>query len=489
MHEVKVVKVFNDLTRRKRAVGYARVSTADEHQDSSYRLQISELENSIRTNPHYEFIGIFKDRKSASNIKGRSEFKAMIDLALIGEIDVIVTKSITRFARNIIDAISLVRKLKLHNVEVYFQKENISTLDPSIEMILTILAMHAEEELKNISENTKWTIKRKMKRGGNFTTYLYGYDIKGESWDINEQEATVVRLIYDMYIAKRSYREISDELLRLGIKTPTGNKYWSLSTIEGMVQNEKYAGHMALGKSFIYNDVEIHSSRLVQRETMIRNHHEPIISEETFLAALNLRQERSKNNKEGYVPLKDRVTPYFQFVYSKVNKRYLRYVLEKPKGKYEIPTLFCYNNERTNRVMITVNNLFAVLNKALNELSVLVNNGYSFSETISDALTKCEKEISTTTGDKSELLHNKIHLIEAKKLLPIFTRKIKEFKQVDCIDKFKALIRNVIIEENGTLGINLGLVKSNLISHVVFESDMSLKVGNKEKAVHYFIAI
>ena len=489
MPDVKVVKVFRDVAKRKRAVGYARVSTADVHQDSSYRLQITELENSIRNNPRYEFIGIFKDRKSAGSIKGRSEFKAMIDLALIGEIDVIITKSITRFARNIIDTISLVRKLKLNNVEVYFQKENISTLDPSIEMILTVLAMHAEEELKNISANTMWTIKRKMKRGGNFTTYLYGYKINGESWEINHKEAETVRLIYTMYINNCTYRKIISELFVRGIKSPTGNEKWSLSTIEGMVQNEKYAGHMALGKSFTLNDVEIHSSRLVQRESMLRNHHEPIVSEETFLTALNVRNGRSKNRGEGYIPLKDRVTPYYQFVYSKANKRFLRYVLEKPKGKYEIPTLFCYNNERTNRVMITVTNLYTILNKALNELSILVNNGYSFSETLNDALTKCEQDINSASGDKSELLHNKIHLHEAKKLLPIFTRKIKEFKILDHIDKFKVLIRDVIIEENGILGINLGLVKRDIISHTIFESNISLKVGNKERNINYFIAV
>ena len=146
MNNVEVIKVFNNPSRLKRVAGYARVSTADEHQDSSYTLQTEELEQEIKSNPRYEFIGIFKDKKSGRNTKHRTEFNAMIELALLGEIDIIITKSITRFARNILDTISIVRNLKNHNVEVIFQKENISSLDPSIGFVLSVLAMHAEEE-------------------------------------------------------------------------------------------------------------------------------------------------------------------------------------------------------------------------------------------------------------------------------------------------------------------------------------------------------
>ena len=131
MNNVEVIKVFNNPSRLKRVAGYARVSTADEHQDSSYSLQAEELEQEIKNNPRYEFIGIFKDKKSGRNTKHRNQFNAMIELALLGEIDIIITKSITRFARNILDTISIVRNLKNHNVEVIFQKENISSLDPS----------------------------------------------------------------------------------------------------------------------------------------------------------------------------------------------------------------------------------------------------------------------------------------------------------------------------------------------------------------------
>ena len=146
MSNLQVIPALQKDKQKKRAVGYARVSTADEHQDSSYRLQIQELEDSIVENPRFEFIGIFKDRKSGRNTKDRQEFNTMISLAMAGEIDVIVTKSITRFGRNLLETISLVRELKIHNVEVIFQKEGIATSDPSIEMILNVLAMHAEEE-------------------------------------------------------------------------------------------------------------------------------------------------------------------------------------------------------------------------------------------------------------------------------------------------------------------------------------------------------
>ncbi|HMM00819.1 MAG TPA: recombinase family protein [Bacilli bacterium] len=185
--KVKTIKALTNPSVLKRVVTDARVSTADEHQDSSYRLQFSELEKSIRINPRYEFIGIFKDCKSGRDIKHREEFTTMLELAFMGEIDVIVTKSITRFGRNLIGTINIIRSLKLNYVEVIFQKENISTFDSSIEMVLTILATHAEVVSNNISQNVLWSIKRKIRKGGNLTSRLYGYAIKGESWkDLKE---------------------------------------------------------------------------------------------------------------------------------------------------------------------------------------------------------------------------------------------------------------------------------------------------------------
>ncbi len=484
-----VIHALRRDSQKKRAVGYARVSTADEHQDSSYRLQIQELETSIRLNPRYEFIGIFKDRKSGSNTKGRQEFTAMIDLAMMGEIDVIITKSITRFARNIIDTISIVRELKNKNVEVFFQKEGISTLDPSLEMILTVLAMHAEEELKNISANTIWSKKRKIARGGSLTTVLYGYKIKNDIWTIVPKEARVVRMVFDMYINKKSYREMTNELLASGIKSPSGKEKWSIGAFESILQNEKYAGHLSHYKTYIYNDTRVRSSRLSREENMILNHHKPIVEPEVYEAAMNLRKSRTKNNREAYVPFSDSVTPYYQFVYSHTNEKYLKFVVEKPKGKYEIPTLFCYNKERLNRVMITVKNLFALLNDALASLSVMVNNGFGFSDILSSALSLIESELETAVDNKNQLLTQKVLLIEGQRRIGAFIRIIKNFKTMDNVEDFKTLVKNVEILKNGKIKINLSLIEGTMINETILDSSISLRVGNTTKKLLFFVSV
>lgn len=486
--KVKTIKAITNPSLLKRVVGYARVSTADEHQDSSYRLQIEELEKSIRANPKYEFIGIFKDRKSGRSIKHREEFTTMIELASMGEIDVIVTKSITRFARNLLESINIIRSLKLNNVEVIFQKENISTLDPSIEMVLTILAMHAEEESNNISQNTLWSVKRKIRKGGNLTSRLYGYRIKGESWTIVPDEAEVIRTIFKMYINKNTHKQIIGKLHEDGIPSPSGKDYWSLGGIEEILINEKYAGHMNLGKTFIHNGTRIRSSRIEMEGNRIMNHHDPIVSPETFDTAMALRKSRSCTSKDSYVPFLDSVTPYYQFVYSEKNKSYLRYIVERPKKKYEIPTLYCYDKMKLNRESITVKNLFIIMNKALSELSVSVFNGYSFNETINDSLQTCELALELEKNDKTKLLKERAILAEAKRIIPNFVRKIKSFKPMDDIDFFKTLVRNVIIQDDGRIRININLIKENYNQDIILESSVELRVGNGNKVIEYFLS-
>lgn len=491
MNNVEVIKVIHNPSLKKKVCGYARVSTADEHQDSSYRLQVSELEKSIRANPSYEFVGVFKDRKSAKSIEKRGEFNAMIELATLGEIDVIITKSVTRFARNLIDTINVTRSLKNIGVDVIFQKENISSTDPSVELYLNILAMHAEEELRNISENTNWSIQRKMRNGGNFTTYLYGYDIKGESWNIKPKEANVIRLIFEMYVEGISYKEISEKLYSLGVKTATGKDRWTIGTLQQTVQNEKYAGHMALCKTFIHDGSRIRSKNLVKKSNTIYNHHVPIIPQELFDKAISLRESRTRNTLDTFVPYTERVSIYHHFVYSIQNESYLSYVVEKPKSKYEIPTLFCYNNKRTNRVMITIKNLFAILNDGLSKLSRLIIDSLDnpFAPIINSALDNCEYELSIAHDNKATLLKEKVNLLEAKKRIASHTKMIKAFKDMEHIDQFKSLVRNVEIIDSTNIKINLALVSSNYINKLILKSSITLRVGNGNKDIIFFIYV
>lgn len=490
MNNVEVIKVFNNPSRLIRVAGYARVSTADEHQDSSYTLQSEELENEIKSNPRYEFIGIFKDKKSGRYTKHRTEFNAMIELALLGEIDIIITKSITRFARNILDTISIVRNLKNHNVEVIFQKENISSLDPSIEFVLSILAMQAEEEIKNMSDNTKWSIKRRVREKGNLTTNLYGYKIKGEEWTIVESEAKIVRMIFKMYLDKTPYRIMVEKLAKMGVKTSTGKDKWHIGTLEQMLQNEKYAGHMAYGKSYIFNGTTLRSNKITKKENMIFNHHVPIINQDMYDKAQTLRESKSRNNLDCYVPLSERQTPYHNFVFSVENNRYLRYVMERPKGKYEIPTLYCYNNDFKNRVMLRVDNLFIILNDALTKLSQSsADISVIFTKVINDSLMLYSNASEDTSHNKRTLLSNKVSLLNSKKILPNYVKRIKNFKSNHSIDEFRNIIDKVKIIDASTFEIKLSLVNLESINYFVTHSIISIKIGNLMKEIKYYIVL
>ncbi len=488
MNRVDVIKVIHKPGVKKKVVGYARVSTSDEHQDSSYRVQLTELEKSIKSNPSYEFIGVFKDRKSGTNTKHRSEFNIMIDLAMAGEIDVIITKSITRFARNILDTISLVRSLKQKNVEIIFQKENISSLDPQMEFILSVLAMHAEEESKNNSENTKWSVKRKIHNGGNLTSHIFGYRIKGESWEVFEPEAKIVRMLFDMYLSKVSYKMMIEKLHQLQIKTFTGKDKWHQGTIEQMLQNEKYAGHMALGKTYIFDGSSLRTKRINQDEHFILNHHTPIISPETFSAAINLRAKRTRNELKNYVPASERVTPFYQFVYSAENQRYLKYVVERPKGKYEIPTLYCYNNDKANRVMITVNNLSILLNDCLlntkqraGDITSMIN------DYISSCIQEIDNELTTSAVNKIESISKRTILVQSKMKLSNYIRSVKSFKKLDSIEDMKKFARLVEINDYNDFSIYLNILNGNDNGYYLFDSELSLKLKYSIQKVKYSV--
>lgn len=488
MNNVEVIKVFNNPSRLKRVAGYARVSTADEHQDSSYTLQTEELEQEIKSNPRYEFIGIFKDKKSGRNTKHRIEFNAMIELALLGEIDIIITKSITRFARNILDTISIVRNLKNHNVEVIFQKENISSLDPSIEFVLSVLAMHAEEESKNLSDNTKWSIRKKVINKRNLTSHLYGYDIKGEDWTVIDSEAKVVRMIFDMYINNKSYISIVEKLHKMKIKTSTGKDRWHTGTIEQMVQNEKYAGHMALGKTYLLNGNQLRTRRQnYNQEHFVYNHHEPIISQEIFDQAMNLRKSRSRNTINTYVPEVERLTPYAYFVYSEENHKHLKYVVERPKGKYEIPTLYCYNKQRKNRVSITVKNLTILLMDVISHMKFYMNDlSSNITSYINESVTVCDADLENA-NEKIDLLNFKTKLLSAKNNLPSYFKFIRNINDSLDIQEIKRVFAAITIHSISNFSIKLNLLDNGEYNHKLIESVLPLKLGYKNVDVTYSV--
>ena len=240
--------------RKRRVAGYARVSTDSDEQQTSYEAQVEYYTDFIKSNPEWEFVKVYTDEGiSGLNTKHREGFNKMIEDALAGRIDLIVTKSVSRFARNTVDSLTTVRKLKERGVEIFFQKENIYTLDSKGELLITIMSSLAQEESRSISENVTWGQRKRFADGKVSMPYKHflGYE-KGEDSQpkVVESEANVVRLIYRLFIDGKTASGICKYLEELQIPTPSGKFKWSQTTVMSILQNEKYKGDALLQKKF-----------------------------------------------------------------------------------------------------------------------------------------------------------------------------------------------------------------------------------------------
>lgn len=243
-----------DQPKKRKVAGYARVSTDSEEQQTSYEAQVSYYTEYIQKRDDWEFAGVYTDQGiSATNTKHRDGFNRMIADALDGKIDLIVTKSVSRFARNTVDSLTTVRKLKEKGVEVYFEKENIYTLDSKGELFITIMSSLAQEESRSISENVTWGQRKRMADGkvtmpyGRFLGYRKGEDGFPE---IVPEEAEVVKLIYKSFMEGLSYYKIAQLLMSRNIPAPAGGEKWYTRTVESILTNEKYKGSALLQKKF-----------------------------------------------------------------------------------------------------------------------------------------------------------------------------------------------------------------------------------------------
>ncbi len=261
---VKIIpQTINPATRmpdkgiaKRRVAGYARVSTDSDEQFTSYEAQVDYYTQFIKSKPDWIFVDVYTDEGiSGTNTKHRAGFNRMIQDALDGKIDLIVTKSISRFARNTVDTLTNVRNLKEHNVEVYFEKENIYTFDSKGEVLITIMSSLAQEESRSISENVTWGHRKRFSDGKvslGYSSFL-GYE-KGPDKDhplaIVEDQAVIVRRIYSMFIDGKTPFTIAKTLTEEGVPTPGGKSKWGSAVVESILTNEKYKGSALLQKKF-----------------------------------------------------------------------------------------------------------------------------------------------------------------------------------------------------------------------------------------------
>ena len=295
--------------KKLRVAAYCRVSTELEEQESSYEAQVEYYTRKIQETDNWKMAGIYADDgKSATNTKKRDDFNAMIKDALNGKIDMILTKSVSRFARNTVDSLLTIRKLKEKNVAVVFEKEGVNTLDGTGEILITILSSLAQEESRNISENTRWGVVRRFENGRMIVNHnkFMGYT-KNENGDlvIVQEEAEVVRLIFRLYLEGYSAKKISQYLEENGIKTATGQDKWYDSVIFKMLRNEKYMGDALLQKTYT---VDFMTKKKVINKGIVPQ--EPIIPKELFYRVQEELARRASMNKSAVTRKKNQKSKF-----------------------------------------------------------------------------------------------------------------------------------------------------------------------------------
>lgn len=293
--------------RKLKVAAYVRVSTENDEQTSSYELQINDFTDRIKANPNWEFVGIYSDEGiSGTELSHRKGMLQMIEDARAGKIDHILAKSIARFARNVVDCLSIIEELRKLGVGVHFDENNLYTLDTTGALVLTILATVAEEESRSKSFIMNWSIERRFSKGIFLTPKLLGYDLD-EDGDlvVNPDEAETVKVIYDLYLNGWSTSEIADLLTSYGRRTKLGNEVWNPGSIDGVIENERHCGDVRARKTYT-PDFKTHKSeknRQNRKQYIQRDHHEAIVSRDVYNAANMLKSSRQYSAKSRPLPV------------------------------------------------------------------------------------------------------------------------------------------------------------------------------------------
>lgn len=356
--EVQVID--SEIKQRQLNVcAYARVSTNKDEQEAAIETQIDYYSELILSNPEWNYCGIYADEGiTGTSMAKRVQFNKMIELALSGKIDIILCKSISRFARNTIDFKETIQKLTEANCEVIFEKENISSKDPKIEIFSSTLASIAQEESRSISENVKWGLKRKYQ---NNEFWINENQLIGYKYDenhkvvIDKSQEEIIRIIFEEYAKKTSVFRISKMLEKKGFLTPNKNHKWSASTIRSILRNQKYIGTVILQKKFVksYKEKEVRIKNTGQKPMYVLEDAIPaIIDKELFDKVQSLIKERReqfqiKSKASGDKFEKNKNYPLTGMVLcAKCHKHY--YVKRNNPGKaWERFMLYCGSNRST----------------------------------------------------------------------------------------------------------------------------------------------
>ena len=286
-----------------RVAAYARVSTDVEEQSSSFDAQKDYYERLINETPGWTFAGIYADRGiTGTSTEHRAGFLSMLEDCRAGKIDRILTKSVSRFARNTVDSLNTIRELKTLGIGVDFEKENIFTLDSKGDFLITIMSSLSQEESRSISENVRWGLKKRMSDGKYSVTYsrFIGYDRgKDGKMVINENEANIVRFMYRCSLQGYSDTTIADKLMELNVQAPCGGKTWHTAVVNHMLSNEKMKGDALIQKSYVVDflDKKQRKNKGEVQQYYVTGGHEAIVDVELFDYLQEIRRARNEGGR------------------------------------------------------------------------------------------------------------------------------------------------------------------------------------------------
>lgn len=282
-----------------RVAAYARVSSDKDAAFHSLEAQTEYYRDYVAAHPDWELVAIYSDNGISGTTISRPEFQQMLQDCREGKIDLIVTKSVTRFARNTIILLETIRELKKLGVDCYFEKEDMHSISPDGELLLTLLAMYAEEEARSASENQKWRIQKLYDQGKPAGGHVFGYRLVDEKFEIVPEEAEIVKKIFRLYLSGMGYGKISRTLIEQNIPARFGGT-WSNASIRDILLNEKCVGDLLLQKTF-REDFRTKKKRINTgelRKVYVKNSHEAIIDRQTFEAVQQEIARRSARQRE-----------------------------------------------------------------------------------------------------------------------------------------------------------------------------------------------
>lgn len=483
----KINKSNNKEKSKLRVAAYCRVSTENEEQTSSYEAQISHYTSYIQSRPEWKLAGIFADDGiSGTNTKNREGFNKMIDECMSGKIDLVVTKSISRFARNTLDCLKYIRMLKDKNVAVFFEKENINSMDSKGEVMLTIMASLAQQESQSLSQNVKMGIQYRYQQGEvrvNCSRFL-GYTMdKNKKLKIVPEEAEVVKRIYREYLEGSSMLKIKRSLEADGILNGAGNETWHTSNISKILRNEKYIGDALLQKTYtvdFLNKKRIKNNGIVP-QYYVENNHEPIISREVYmLVQEELAKRRSPHtspngNKRTYssnhcfanITLCGNCKEIYRRVHW--NNRGKKSIVWRCVSRLENTGQFCdartVNEEELKKVALNA------INKTLNKKSdflptlkknidyVLNNKNSDELENVESTLNNLQQELLSLVQSSSDYdnIANEIHKVRDKKqeILLKNARQEEVNKRINDMSEFLKKQSTLLTEHDDVLAKHL----------------------------------